>query len=314
VAHVDLTAVATEDNFDERAYLASNPDVASAVSSGVFPSGREHFRCFGRNESRRLRFDAPIEPLRERKMARLAPFLREDLPRRWRGSKVDYLTDDLRQQSGIVDTSNVSSNAYDAHVLQVIESNPTGLLLDCGAGRRDRYYDNVVNFEIVDYDTTDVLGVGEVLPFRGGTFDGVFSIAVLEHVRDPFRCADELVRVMNPGGKLICAVPFLQPLHGYPHHYYNMTHQGLRALFDRKLRIDQHLVIDSTLPIWALTWIVQSWAGALPSEVRAQFLAMPVGELMKNGWELLKEPFVRLLPAEKNFELACGTVLFATKE
>jgi hypothetical protein len=26
-------------------------------------------------------------------------------------------------------------------------------------------------------------------------------------------------------------VPFLQPLHGYPHHYYNMTGEGLRNLF-----------------------------------------------------------------------------------
>jgi hypothetical protein len=33
-----------------------------------------------------------------------------------------------------------------------------GLVLDCGAGLRDIYFDNVVNYEIVDYDTTDVRG------------------------------------------------------------------------------------------------------------------------------------------------------------
>jgi SAM-dependent methyltransferase len=165
----------------------------------------------------------------------------------------------------------------------------------------------------VDYDSTDVLGVAEVLPFRDGAFDAVLSIAVLEHVRDPFRAAAEIVRVLKPGGKLICAVPFLQPLHGYPHHYYNMTHQGLRALFERGLQVDRQTVPDSTLPIWALTWVVQSWANGLPPGAREQFLDLRIRELIAGPESFLKEAFVRLLPPERNFELASGTVLFATK-
>ena len=74
-----------------------------------------------------------------------------------------------------------------------------GLILDCGAGRRPIYYSNVVNFEIVAYDTTDVRGVGESLPFETDSFDAVFSFAVLEHVKDPFRCASEICRVLKPG-------------------------------------------------------------------------------------------------------------------
>jgi SAM-dependent methyltransferase len=136
---------------------------------------------------------------------------------------------------------------------------------------------------------------------------------VLEHVRDPFRGAAEIVRVLKPGGKLMCAVPFLQPLHGYPHHYYNMTHQGLRALFERRLRIDRQFVPESTLPVWALTWFVQSWANGLPPESREQFLDLPLRAFMASPDRLLDKPFVRSLSPETNFELASGTVLLATK-
>jgi len=87
------------------------------------------------------------------------------------------------------------------------------LVLDCGAGFRDMYYPNVVNYEIVAYPTTDVLGVGEELPFKDNSFDVVISVAVLEHVRYPWRCADEIARVLKSGGTLVAMVPFLQPLH-----------------------------------------------------------------------------------------------------
>ena len=259
------------------------------------------------------RVDEPIEPLRKLKMERLRPCLLEEMPHQWRADKVDFLTEELRRESAIAATDNVSSNGYDHDALGLIEACRDGLVLDCGAGRRDRYFANVVNFEIVDYDSTDVLGVGERLPFRDGTFDAVLSLAVLEHVRDPFRCAAEIVRVLKPGGKLMCCVPFLQPLHGYPHHYFNMSHQGLRSLFERSLHIDRQEVPPSVRPVWSLAWIVQSWAQGLPTDVREHFLDLPLRSFLRSAEAMLDEPFVRKLSEEKNFELASATVLFATK-
>ena len=40
----------------------------------------------------------------------------------------------------------------------------------------------------------------EALPFASGSFDGAWSIAVLEHVPNPERALDELGRVLKPGG------------------------------------------------------------------------------------------------------------------
>ncbi|MGZ3697159.1 MAG: methyltransferase domain-containing protein, partial [Bdellovibrionota bacterium] len=136
---------------------------------------------------------------------------------------IDFLTEEFKREFNIVPTSNVSANGYDGTAMNEIYRLHDKLILDCGAGFHSEYFENVVNYEIVAYDSTDVLGVGERLPFSDHSFDAVFSFAVLEHVKDPFLCARELMRVLKPGGYFYCEVPFLQPVHGYPHHYYNMT-------------------------------------------------------------------------------------------
>lgn len=311
-----LETLATEENFDEAGYLAANPDVEKAVKDGNLESGLLHFQHCGRAEGRHQR---PIGALKELKGAKAAKLerirvaLRDDMPSVHQDGCVDFLTDDLRKQFNIVDTENVSSNRYDDNAKHLIRKYEGGLILDCGAGRRGTYYDNVVNFEIVAYDTTDVRGVGEKLPFKDNSFDAVFSLAVLEHVKDPFQCAREIIRVLKPGGELYCCVPFLQPMHGYPHHYYNMTEQGIRNLFEPSIRIDDHHVNDAMTPIHALTWIVRSWAEGLSGNAREQFLGMKLSDLLAAPTDFINSEFVQQLSREKNFELACATVILGTK-
>ncbi len=45
-----------------------------------------------------------------------------------------------------------------------------------------------------------VIGDGQALPFRTGSFDVVYSSNVGEHVPDPWRMGDEMARVCRPGG------------------------------------------------------------------------------------------------------------------
>jgi SAM-dependent methyltransferase len=246
-------------------------------------------------------------------LERVRPLLRTDLTCVESKNGFDFLTSELREQFNIVDTDAVSSNGYDPNVIELIWKYASGLILDCGAGKREEYYENVVNYEIVQYESTDVRGVGEVLPFKDASFDAIISIAVLEHVKDPFRCARELLRVLKPNGELLCCVPFLQPYHGYPHHYYNMTVQGLTNLFAPDVSVDSVEVIDSVKPIWSLCWIVQSWAAGLKGRTRQSFLDMRVGDLLQSPQAFLQTAFVRELSDEKNFELASACVLRAHK-
>ncbi|QBB71848.1 methyltransferase domain-containing protein [Pseudolysobacter antarcticus] len=306
----------------EELYLAANPDVANAVRDGQFESGMQHYLMFGKREERAL---VPIQSRareltekvareKARKLETIAPLLRTDMPCVTSPLCFDFLNAELRAQFDIIDTDIVSGNGYDQHVLDLIARHPNGLILDCGSGNRSTYYDNVVNFEIAAFDSTDVRGVGEVLPFVDGAFDAVISLAVLEHVTDPFRCAAEIKRVLKPGGELICCAAFLQPYHGYPHHYYNMTHHGLRNLFANEIDIDRIDVYDSVRPIWSLNWIIQSWAEGLKGQTREDFLNMRLEEFLVPPAKFLGAPFVTELPVAKNLELASACVLFGKKQ
>lgn len=225
----------------------------------------------------------------------------------------DFLSEELVHEGSIHATDNVSSLGYDATAQELVAAASDGLVLDDGAGLREGYLENVVNFEIVPYDSTDVLGIGQRLPFVDDAFDAVLSIAVLEHVRHPFACAAEIVRVLKPGGRLYIAVPFLQPFHGYPDHYYNMTSSGLRNLFDGHLDIEEVGQPDSALPMAALQWFLQSYCNGLPGDAAEEFRAMSVEEIIGRGGSLWDDPIVRSLTAAANEELAAGNYLLASK-
>jgi SAM-dependent methyltransferase len=233
-----------------------------------------------------------------------------------RHGALDFLSRETAGEFGADETENISGWEYDPKILELIRDRPDGLFLDCGAGLRRADRPNVVHFEIVRYSSTDVVGVAEKLPFADQSFDGVFSVAVLEHVQDPFRCARELMRVLKPGGVLFAAVPFLQPLHGYPHHYYNMTMAGVRRLFPGLDILDQYVPL-SLHPMQSLKWMLLHYTRGLPDASRRRFARMTVHEILHSPElrELESHPYpiVHDLKPEQRVELAGGTCLLARK-
>jgi SAM-dependent methyltransferase len=67
----------------------------------------------------------------------------------------------------------------------------------------------------------------------GRRFGTIFCLSVLEHCRQPFAMAENLTRLLVPGGRLCVSVPFAWKFHGYPSDYWRFTPEGVKLLFPR---------------------------------------------------------------------------------
>ncbi|NNE72575.1 MAG: class I SAM-dependent methyltransferase [Acidimicrobiales bacterium] len=318
---VELLVPVTDANFDPAAYLRGNPDVAAAVESAPDPhqAAGEHWDTFGRTEQRTLTpADAldEINEMRRQKVARLRSAIRDDVPFVQRPSgALDFLDGDRRTAHPGLEPDFVppiSANRYGNQVEELIASTSDGLVLDCGAGYRSTYYEHVVNLEIEPYPTTDVLARGERLPFNDGTFDAVLSLAVLEHVAEPWRAAAEIERVLKPGGTLAFSATFMQPFHAYPHHYFNMTPAGARALLGA-LQLESQTVPPNLHPLHGVSRTLQTWLELLPESDQDDLLDLTVRDLLKPPAELWPRPFMQHIDADRIDEIAAGTFLVARK-
>jgi SAM-dependent methyltransferase len=128
-------------------------------------------------------------------------------------------------------TERGTTHPYGGRALKIIDA-ADGPVLDFGAGIQspERLRDNVVNLDVVHFPNVDVVNAHPTLPYADGVFAAVVSQAVFEHVPNPVRAAQELFRVLRPGGTVLIDTAFMQPYHGDPSHYFNMTVHGLRRI------------------------------------------------------------------------------------
>lgn len=106
---------------------------------------------------------------------------------------------------------------------------PGARLLDLGCGPRDQAAPaehSGASYVGIDYGSpqADLLADGHAIPFRDETFDVVLSYAVLEHLYHPFLAAQEVARVLRPGGVFVGTVSQGEPFHDS---FFHQTAWGL---------------------------------------------------------------------------------------
>lgn len=119
-------------------------------------------------------------------------------------------------------------------------SGDAGRVLDAGAGllvHRALFSEASGGYVSLDavktHSDLDVAADAGKMPFEDAGFDTVLCSQVLEHVEEPDRVLEEIVRVLKPGGRLIATVPHLSPLHGEPADFHRFTRHGLELRLRR---------------------------------------------------------------------------------
>jgi SAM-dependent methyltransferase len=127
------------------------------------------------------------------------------------------------------------------------------VILNVGAGYTD-YGPRVLNVDIFDSGTTDVIASAMALPFADDTADLVILQGVLEHVEDAARTFAECYRVLKPGGLFYTEMPFMQPYHESPIDMRRSTRPGLSRLCAPLAEVESGIHMG---PASALTWMLR---------------------------------------------------------
>jgi uncharacterized protein YbaR (Trm112 family)/SAM-dependent methyltransferase len=128
-------------------------------------------------------------------------------------------------------------------------------------GEGMEYFVNNTAIDLVESDVsfgprTMLISDAHDLPFQDGSFDGVIIQAVLEHVVDPYRCCEEIHRVLNDRGVVYAETPFIQQVHNSPYDFTRFTYLGHRRLFRKFEEIESGAVCGAGM---ALAWSYQSF-------------------------------------------------------
>jgi uncharacterized protein YbaR (Trm112 family) len=155
---------------------------------------------------------------------------------------------------------------YDPWIHRVVlQSLPTdSIVLEIGAGNMAFDVPNIIRMDVTLTPYVDVVGDAHALPFLPGTFAFVFSLAVIEHLRQPFVAAAEMYNALRNGGYVYGECNFVFPYHGYPHHYFNMTQQGLEEIFKSFSRLRSG-VAPYQMPSFAVYAVVDTFLHFLSS-------------------------------------------------
>lgn len=157
--------------------------------------------------------------------------------------------------------------SYDPWIHRVVlqSLHDSAVILDVGAGNLVLDLPNVIRMDVTLTPYVDIVGDVHALPFLPDTFDFIFSLAVFEHLRQPFVAAREIFAALRNGGYIYNECNFVFAYHGYPHHYFNASKQGLEQVF-ANFEVLRSGVAPYQMPSFAIRMLLSSYIRDLQSQ------------------------------------------------
>lgn len=183
--------------------------------------------------------------------------------------------------------------------------------LEIGSGERAVDHPNLVRMDVKLTAHVDVVGDAHAMPFLPGSFDFVFSIAVFEHLRQPFVAADEIYRVLRDGGYICHDCNFVFAYHGYPHHYFNASLQGMEQVFQR-FRVLRKGIAPYQMPSFALNMFLVTYMAQARLAERAE--AAEFKRVLESVLQTELTDYDKYFIEEQAAYVAAGTFVFGMKQ
>lgn len=174
-----------------------------------------------------------------------------------------------------------------------------GKTLDFGGGAKADYH-QVVSFETYEsvnidesMDPTWLSSIGEKLSCPQGEYDTALSMNTFEHIFDARFSLEQLHNALKEGGELVCATPFLYPIHAYPQDYFRPTDMWWKETLQEIGFID--------IKVTPLLWGPFS-TGLVCSGTPGPFKTMRLHIALLKDWlyiqlgQNLQKPFIKNLP------------------
>jgi SAM-dependent methyltransferase len=138
----------------------------------------------------------------------------------------------------------IASKTFDDTVIKSLKNiKEAQNLLDIGCGKKQHkgFLQCLINFDNyfgldLKQSNPDIIGTGELLPFRENSLDFVACFQVLEHVEEPQSVINEIHRVLKANCIGIVSVPFARNVHvTKPDYldYWRFTNYGLEKIFSK---------------------------------------------------------------------------------
>ena len=147
--------------------------------------------------------------------------------------------------------------------LKGLATRPRLLIIGGGTvdgGSREFYKDaeiDLISLDIYRSGSTNLVADGHSLPLENESVHGVWIMAVLEHVLDPWRVVSEIHRVLAKDGIVYSDTPFMQHIHEGAYDFTRFTLSGHRWLFRNFEHISSGVTRGpGTMMIWAIRYFV----------------------------------------------------------